>query len=361
MKKNIVKNSIICVFMAIMIFALLFSINMIVKTSNGNGALVSGIEPYIQEAFIPESSVKLEEMDTTLKQDYSFYKGYTYYGVTTAYVDEEMQSHYIYMAGEAMNLSLFFTLSEGKYFDYTDGDSLPVIVGGEGYNSVKIGEHMALTFQPYDGGRLLGVDAVVVGKIDKRNYRYPEAVSSKIMAEMVSEGFIVCPDAYLNQVVNFSDKYILLNYDRYNSNCTQATIDEMRAIASNYGAFTTLQEPYNSSMYDMFQKINVYWYIIIVIAALMIIILTYLLLFKCNAEGMLDIIMPNIIMVMVSAILLLIYNAIGGILMAYRMPMWYFMIMIVVGLISSLLMLWHYKKSEQTSRSITEAQKNEKI
>lgn len=245
--------------------------------------------------------------------------------------------------------------------DFHQGSTLSHLAGGEEYDSVEIGEHMPLTLQPYAGGRLLGVDAVVVGKIDKRYYRYPEAVSSEIMAEMALKGFIVCPDTYLNQVVDLSNKTILLNYDRMDSNCTQTAIDEMRAIAINYGTFTTLEGALNGTMYTKFQNIRVYWYIVIAISATFIVLSICLLFFKGNAKGILDIILPNAIMVVLSAILLFVYNALGGVLMEYRLPLWYLAIMLSVGVIGVVLMFLRYKKTELTNKRISEAKKSEKI
>lgn len=369
MKKSLLRNTIICVVEAVMIFAILFNFNMISKYHQGPGAFASESSITNQRAFTANSKEKLEEMDTLFKSKYKFYRGYSYYGITTKAVDAKNKPHYIYMASEAINLSWFFyALSEGEYL-YTSNITaeFPIIVGGDFYSSAKIGDSIPLTIEATNGGSSKSVNATIVGKVDKRMYQWPEAVSNEIMIDMAVDGFIISTDKYLSELVDLTTKTMLVNYEKATNisdeyTVTQELINQFREEAAQYGDISFFYEK-NAEMALIVVKYinNNLWMVILVAAIIFVVLINLLLIIKFKAKGLAEIVVPHALMVIVGGIIMLIYNSLPGILRACRMPMVYFVVFLCVAVACSLIMLLRYKSVKKADKLLHESQHNEKL
>lgn len=367
MKKSLLRNTIICVVEAVMLFAILFSFNIISKNKQGPGAFASDTRITNQRLFTANSKEKLEEMDTLFKSKYDFYHGYSYYGITTKAVDAKNKPHYIYMASESINLSWFFyELSEGEYL-YTSNITaeFPIIVGGEFYSSAKIGDSIPLTIEATNGGSSKSVNATIVGKVNKRMYRWPEAVSNEMMIDMAVDGFIVSTDKYLSELVDLTTKKVLLNSE-YSTNIgdeyivTTELLNQFKEEAEQYGSLSSFYE----ANFEMWMSILEYKNLfigILVAAIIFVVLINLLLIIKFKAKGLAEIVVPHALMVIIGGIIMLIYNSLSGILKAYRMPMVYFVFFLCVAVACSLIMLLRYKSVKKADKLLHESQHNEKL
>lgn len=346
--KFYIKGSILGIVEAIAIFMLIACLNMIIKIKKGNRFFISGIEPAYQQLFKCKDKGQLDEMNKVLFESFDNYKGYYYYDISTTCYDSKNKQHELYMANEYFNQNLFFPNIEGNYINFKS-DKFEILVGGEFYKNKKIGDTINITLEKNNLDKII-VEALIVGKINERMFRYPEAMNINNISEMVKDGFIVSKDTYINELVDIKNKSVMLNFNTMSDEAN--TIKEK---ALEYGVFVPCYIGYSSKTLS-FLSSNTCSIMGLLIGIILIAIINTLFILSNNRRKY-----PfKLISLLAYLILFFIYNNSKGIVQAYSISYLSYLgalIIILIPILISLLINKNERKIEEIVRVAGEYEK----